>query len=65
MATKEYQLLFQQGPLAGRLVVQARLDSVFTDTLRDYRSGGVLNAAQGLVRRFHINNFDLARIPTQ
>ena len=62
---RQFQIGFQQGNIGGRLVIDARLDSLFDKTRKDFREGGVLNAVDGLVERFHINNFQLLRIPRQ
>jgi hypothetical protein len=49
----------QAGPIGTRLVIDARLDNIFSETIRDYRQGGVLAAAEGFMKRFHVNNFTL------
>lgn len=51
--------VFQQNGIGSRLVFQQRLKSVLDDTRRDFRSGGVLVAIDGLAKRFHDNNWQL------
>jgi len=65
VANKQFQVGFQHGNIGGRLVIDARLDSIFRETRKDYREKGVLYAIRGLSERFHINNFTLLRIPKQ
>lgn len=50
---------FLNGGVGNRLVYQDRLKSVLDLSRRDYRQKGVLYAVEGLVERFHDNNFKL------
>jgi hypothetical protein len=45
--------------IGSRLQYQNRLKSALDDSRRDYRSGGILVALEGLSKRFHDNNFNL------
>lgn len=62
---RQLQFGFQHGGIGGRLVIDARLDSIFDKTRKDFREGGILHAVEGLTERFHFNNFTLFGLPKQ
>lgn len=47
------------GGVGNRLVYQDRLKSVMDKSRQDFRQKGVLYTVEGLVERFHDNNFKL------